>query len=41
VKDKAEIDKVGAGDEITADLVVPADNGYYIQNIVVVKKAKK
>jgi Cu/Ag efflux protein CusF len=40
VKNKAEIDKVGVGDKITADLVVPDRGSYYIQNIVVVQKAK-
>jgi Cu/Ag efflux protein CusF len=41
VKNKAEIDKVGAGDEINADLVVLPDASYYIQNIVVIKKKGK
>jgi Cu/Ag efflux protein CusF len=41
VKNKAEIDKVGAGDEINADLIVEPDASYYIQNIVVVKKKSK
>jgi protein SCO1/2 len=38
VGNKAEIAKVGPGDEITADIIVPQDSQAYIQNIVVVKK---
>ena len=38
VHDKGEIGKVGKGDEINADIIVPQDSEAYIQNIVVVKK---
>jgi protein SCO1 len=38
VQSKDDLAKVSAGDEITADIVVPADSSAYIQNIVVVKK---
>lgn len=38
VHSKDELTKVGAGDEITADIIVPDDASAYIQNIVVVKK---
>jgi protein SCO1/2 len=38
VHDKGEIGKVGQGDEINADIVVPQDAEAYIQNIVVVKR---
>jgi len=38
VHSKDELTKVGAGDEITADIIVPEDASAYIQNIVVVKK---
>ena len=38
VRDKADLTKANPGDEITADIVVPADSSAYLQNIVVVKK---
>jgi protein SCO1/2 len=38
VQNKDEMTKVGPGDEITADIIVPQDSAAYIQNIVVVKK---
>jgi protein SCO1 len=38
VQSKNELGKVNPGDEITADVIVPADSSAYIQNIVVVKK---
>lgn len=39
VKNKDEINKVGPGDEINADIIVPDQGDPYIQNIVVLKKA--
>jgi protein SCO1/2 len=38
VHDKGDLTKVAPGDEITADVIVPADSEAYIQNVVIVKK---
>jgi protein SCO1/2 len=38
VHDKGDLTKVGPGDEITADVIVPDQGEAYIQNVVVVKK---
>jgi protein SCO1/2 len=38
VHDKSYLTKVGPGDEINADIVVPDQGDAYIQNVVVVKK---
>jgi Cu/Ag efflux protein CusF len=40
VRSKQSLDGLNAGDEITADVVVPAEGGgIYVENIVVTKKA--